>query len=378
MLFFPFHPMPMEIAAMSYLNRRDFVKFAAGVTAWALVPPLFAEEKKAEKKKADPYADAVFQDGEPPLPASDSFTIIVLPDTQHYCESHPTQYLAQTEWILKNRDSRKIACVLHLGDITNKNTDKEWKVAKEAMSRLDGAVPYFLVPGNHDYTDGKNGFKTRNKCKIDEYFPIAKFRDLPTFGGAYDKEPEHMKNTYHLFSAGGRDFLVLALEFGPRNDVIRWANAIADKYKDREAILITHAYMYSDETRYDWKKFGTKQAWNPHGYEIAKADGDDVNDGEDLWNKLISKQGNFILTLNGHVLNDGLARITSKTPDGREVPQMLVNFQMKPNGGDGWLRLLEFHADRQTIDAIDFSPSLKKCNVSPQNKFSVKITPIKR
>ena len=39
----------------------------------------------------------------------------------------------------------------------------------------------------------------------------------------------------------------------------------------REAILITHSFIYYDDTRYDWKKYGAKQRWNPHGYGIAKA-----------------------------------------------------------------------------------------------------------
>ena len=47
------------------------------------------------------------------------------------------------------------------------------------------------------------------------------------------------------------------------------------------------------------------------------------------------------MTINGHVLGDGLGRMTSQTNGGTDVMQMLVNSQMKPSGGDGWLRLLE-------------------------------------
>jgi hypothetical protein len=129
--------------------------------------------------------------------------------------------------------------------------------------------------------------------------------------------------------------------------------------------------MYSDETRHDWKQFGNKQSWNPHDYAVAKNTGDDVSDGEDLWQKLIKPNENFILTLNGHVLNDGLGRLASKSPTGRDVHQVLVNFQMKPQGGDGWLRCLEFKSDGKTVDAIDYSPTRNQCNVSDQNRFSM-------
>jgi hypothetical protein len=356
---------------MSDFSRRDFLKCAAGFTAVALSDSLFA----ADAKK-DPYADAVFIEGAP-LPEADSFTIAVLPDTQHYCEKFPAQYMAQTDWIVKNGQSRNITCVLHLGDITNHNTVPEWKVAREAMYRLDGSVSYFMAVGNHDYIDENQGVRKRSGCKFSEYFPISKYRGLPTFGGTYDKEPERMENSYHLFSAGGRDFLVITLEFGPRADVIRWANEVAAKHKRREAILITHAYMYNNDTRYDWKKYGKKQSWSPRAYSLFGEGKGDNNDGEDLWDKLVTKHENFILTVNGHVLGDGLGRTVTKTPGGRGVPQTLVNFQMKPNGGDSWLRLMEFRADRKTIEVIDFSPSRKQCNVSPQNKFTLKLAGVK-
>jgi hypothetical protein len=83
-----------------------------------------------------------------------------------------------------------------------------------------------------------------------------------------------------------------------------------------------------------------------------------------------------VLTLNGHVLNDGLGKLTSRTPAGRDVHQMLVNFQMKPNGGDGWLRLLEFAADGKTVQVYDYSPSRNERNESPQNQFAVTLSSV--
>lgn len=350
---------------MSSMSRRELLKFGAAMT---LAPATLLSTSRVALG-ADPYADAELVDGAPALPSQGAFTMVVLPDTQIYSESHPEQFLAQTEWIVAQRQERNIACVLHLGDITNRNTPREWENAARAMSRLDGQVPYFMAVGNHDYSEG--GVCKDRTTRFNEYFPLEKYRDTPTFGGVYDKEPQRLENSYHLFSAGGRDFLVLALEFGPRADVVRWANEVAAKHRDRQAILITHAYMYSDDTRYDWAKYGSKQRWNPHSYGVAKTTGDDVSDGEELWQTLVSRHENFILTLNGHVLNDGLARLVSKTPQGRDVSQVLVNFQMKPKGGDAWLRLLEFQPDGRTIEVCDYSPTRNQWNKSPQNRFKL-------
>lgn len=352
------------------LSRRTLLKQAA---VWSISPALLTPIARSAFG-AEPYADGKLVDGEPPKPEKGSFTVAVLPDTQNYSERFPEQYLAQTQWIVDSKKDRNIAAVLHLGDITNRNTPPQWENAQRAMNQLDGHVPYFMAPGNHDYSEG-GGCKDRT-THMSTYFPLDKFKETKNFAAVYDKEPDRMENSCHLFSAEGRDFVVIALEFGPRADVVRWANEMAAKYKDRAAILITHAYIYSDETRYDWATYGTKQTWNPHSYPVAKATNDDVMDGEELWKNLVSKHENFILTLNGHVLHDGLGRVVTRTPGGRDVPQVLVNFQMKPKGGDGWLRLLEFKADGKTVQTYDYSPTLNKRNESSQNQFAMQIAAV--
>lgn len=353
---------------MQFLNRRDMLKTTSLGTVGAILPSAcFGQDKP------DPYGDAVLTNGEPGKPSKGSFTIAVLPDTQNYSEKFPDQFLAQTRWIVEQRKERNIACVLHLGDVTNRNSANEWKNAVAAMSQLDGQVPYFMVPGNHDYS--ANGACKDRECGFSSAFPVETFKEQPTFGGVYDREPNRTENSYHLFSAGGRDFLSLCLEFGPRHDVMRWANEVVGQHRKRAVILTTHAYIYYDSSRYDWKTNGTKQNWNPHSYGVAKSTNDDVCDGEELWNGLVSKHENFILTLNGHVLGDGLGRMVSRTPAQRDVHQILVNYQMRPKGGDGWLRLLEFQTDGKTVRVQDYSPTRNQRNESEQNQFEISLSP---
>lgn len=356
---------------MSTLNRRQMLQASAA----GLLAPALWQPRPAQAQDAGPYQGAKLVAGEPPLPKPGSFTVAVLPDTQKYSDRFPEYFKAQTAWLAEQRQRRNIACVLHLGDITDHNLPREWENAQAALTQLDGQLPYFLTLGNHDY--GENGRCQDRTTHFNEYFPLAKYRELPTFGGVFSDEPDRLENSYHLFSAGDRDFVVISLEFGPRKEVVQWANTIAAKHKDRAAILITHAYMYYDDRRYDWKKYGPEQKWNPHSYPVAKATSDNVNDGEELWQNLVSKHENFVLTLNGHVLDDGLARLTSATPGGRNVEQVLVNYQMKPNGGDGWLRLLEFRPDGRTVQVYDYSPTLRERNEAPSNQFTMKLSPPK-
>lgn len=361
---------------LSPASRRDFLRSSAfglsGLACASRSPGQTVAPAAPKTGRFNHYDDAVLVAGEPPPISSGSFTIVALPDTQKYAKANPEGFLAQTEWIAANRASRNIACAMHLGDITDNNKPEQWDLAVRAMKKLDGAVPYFMALGNHDYSEG--GSCADRRTLFNDYFPLATYGKTPTFGGVYDKEPERYENSYHLVSAGGRDLIVLCLEFGPRKDVVRWANEVVAKHHNRAAILVTHAYMYYDNTRYDFAKRGKSQSWNPHGYKVATATGDDVTDGEELWQMLVSKHPNFIMTLNGHVLEDGLGRLTSKAGS-REVHQMLFNCQMRPNGGDAWMRVIEVKADGMA-DICDFSPLLKQRNEAPENKFSVRLAPI--
>ena len=104
------------------LTRRTFLtKTAETAFAGGLLSSAPAQEKPATEAKpdakppVDPYADGVLVDGEAPMPAEDSFCFAVLPDTQHYSEEHPLTFMAQTEWIVKEKDHRRIAGVFVAG-----------------------------------------------------------------------------------------------------------------------------------------------------------------------------------------------------------------------------------------------------------------------
>jgi hypothetical protein len=170
------------------------------------------------------------------------------------------------------------------------------------------------------------------------------------------------------------DWLLFALEWGPRNGSVAWASQISSNYPTRKKILITHAYMYSDDTRYDWATKGSSQTWNPHSYGTA-SDPDGTNDGEELWQKLVSIHTNFVMVFSGHVLNDGLGRSSSTNDYGQVVHQMLVNYQMKALGGEAVLRLVEFLPDGETVQVKAYSPYYGTYKTDSQNQFQLTLAP---
>jgi len=289
-----------------------------------------------------------------------SWTLVLMPDTQVYSRRYPGLYLSQTGWIVQNREKRNIAFALHLGDITDNNTIRQWENAQMAMTLMDGTVPYAFCPGNHDY--GPNGNASTRETYMNEYLPYSTYVDRPTFGGAM--EPGKMDNTYHFFEAGGHQWIVVALEWAPRDETVAWANGIMASYPDHEGILITHAYMNNNDLRYDYMDTGNPQTWNPHLYSTPGT----KNDGQELWDKLVRKH-NFAFVFNGHVLGDGTGYMAAPNDQGKIVHQMLANYQMRGLGGEAYLRLLEFHPDGQTVQVKTYSPLYDSYLLQPDQQF---------
>jgi len=315
-----------------------------------------------------------------PLPfVPGSWTIAVLPDTQRYASSsNPAVSGILTEmttWLAAQKSARDIQFVLTEGDLTDYNSAAEWGRVKASFSVLDGQLPYAMVTGNHDYGPGGNaGDRTTS---LNSYFGITDnpLND-PAHGGAAGGfyQTGRLENTYYRFTApDGRKMLIFALEWGPRDAVVSWAEGVAAAHSDHTAALVTHAYLYSDDTRYNWATRGSSQSWNPHAYSTAYEPGG-TNDGEELWEKLVSRNGNFELTFNGHVLNGGRGYLRSTAREGNGVHQMLFNAQFEPNGGNGWLRLIEFLPDGQTVRAKTYSPHLDQWRTDPANQFTFQIS----
>lgn len=299
----------------------------------------------------------------PPAPAEfvkGSWTLVLLPDPQNYSEDHPDLFDAQTEWIVGNREELDIRYVIVLGDLTNRNLPEQWRNARKSMKILDGKIPYVVTTGNHDYIqpDG-HLYMEKRKTLFNRFFQPEQYLEWPTFGGTY--QDDRLENSYHLFSAGGRDWIILSLEWLPRNGVVEWAGRILEQYQDRSAILVTHEYLEADDSRIRLPE----QDGARHQALIT------MNDGEDIWNKLASRHRNVLFVLSGHVTGDGAGLATAQGDHGNKVHQMMVNFQMRPQGGEGYLRTLEFLPDGKRVQVRTFSPYLDRYMSWDEHQFTL-------
>ncbi len=314
-----------------------------------------------------------------PQRATGAFTIVVLPDTQYYCSSGNPNISAifaeQTQWVVDHADSHNIQLVLHEGDLVHgEGLDLgQWGKARAAMDVLDGRVPYVIAPGNHDYSG--NAASRSSYFNDDRYFgPRTPYATQETVAGFY--EENRTDNSYHVFHVGDTDWMVVALQFGPSDEVVEWANEVVAAHPSHIVILLTHAYVYSDDTRLDWAVKGGSQSGNPHSYPIARLRGETVNDGQQLWEKLVTNHANVRLVLSGHVTNEGAGLLTSIGAHGQVVHQMLANYQTgvygSTNGGNGFMRLIDV-SPNGTVDVRTYSPHIDEFITTPHQQFTLEM-----
>lgn len=303
-----------------------------------------------------------------------TWTVAVLPDTQYYSRSYPQVFLRQTEWIAAHKDTRNIRFVLHEGDIVNNpNTLEQWNRARAAFNVLNNAqVPYLLVPGNHDTGSQNNGTTQDRFTRLNNYFSAS------DYSGGLAKgffENGKMENSWRRFSTPWGNFLVVGLEFGPRDTVLQWANNVVAANPDDKVIIVTHSYLNSISEYSD----------SAEGYPLAETGS--VNGGQEIWDKFVSKHPNILFVLSGHIGGDGTGYLASDGAGGQTVHQILANYQapaerltgsgvVDPHrgyGGGGYLRLLEFWPDGKTVRVRSYSPWYDKWLTEPDQDFTVEV-----
>jgi Calcineurin-like phosphoesterase len=287
-----------------------------------------------------------------PADPNEVFTVVLLPDTQFYSEKYPETFVAQTMWIRERARQDNMKFVVCLGDIVqNAHVEEEWVRAHEAARILDGVVPYSSVPGNHDLVV-KDKVITRDSALYNKYFGVARFAGQPWYGGHLGMSND---NNYCTFQAAGRDFLVLSLEFAPRDETLAWAAEVCQKHPAHNIIVATHSYL------------------NLQGRTTGQAKVADstANSGQDMWSKLVSKQPNVFMVACGHV--GGVNLLMSTNDDGGQVIEILTDYQNLAQGGLGWLRTMKFVPRENKIYVEAYSPLLKEHNLDPKHTHTIEL-----
>ncbi|GAB3018430.1 metallophosphoesterase [Niabella terrae] len=325
------------------------------------------------------YTQEVYQ--KPKLDHRDSWSVILLPDIQNYVKWSYNQPILDLmmAWIEHHIDSLNIRLVLHTGDIVEENdlfipadngnltAQKQWEFAHRAFSRLDGKVAYMTALGNHDFSFDAN---LKRSSRFGEFFKIddnpLNRKALVQNGWDESGQPSLQNSVYELKSVnGGKDMLFMTVENMPRDTTLGWARRITalPQYKDHRVVLLTHAYLTPRDTL--WSGAPRWIIYEPYVKQNKSQKSErylipNANNGKQIWEKLVQPATNIEMVLCGHINGEGYR--ADKNLSGKTVHQMLFDMQMEGgghlqgNGGDGWLRILEFYPDDKTVKVKTFSP----------------------
>jgi hypothetical protein len=343
----------------------SFVFIPATATAALISPPHSAPDQSrtptlsvAVTNLASGPLTVKFCGRQAPTPdAGPDFVMALLPDTQFYVSSLnggvPGMFYAQAEWIVTNRVARNIAYAAQLGDISQNGdvtgssaNTTEWRNATNAMYRLENPVrtalaagiPYGVAVGNHDQEP--IGTAAGTTLHYNRYFGIPHFAGKDYYAGHYGTNND---NHFDFFSASGLDFVVLYFEYDEdaNPDVLAWGNEVLRTNAHRRAIVVTH-------------NFGNTQT--PLSFSAQ---------GAAIYNAL-KTNSNLFLLLAGHVTGEG-SRVD--TYNGNIVRTFVQDFQGWTNGGNGFMRTLEFSPSNNLVIVQTFSPWTGEYEIDDNSEF---------
>ena len=259
------------------------------------------------------------------------YVLAFLPDIQYLTQNNPHNLKVMFDYLVEQGKQKKIEYVIGLGDITNSNTQSQWDTVIRQTDRLNGYIPYSLVPGNHDVLLNKKLelFNESYAKKTGFYY-----QHVAANGGFFKNDS--VRNTYLTFSVGEIDYIIINLDFGATDDILEWAGSVLEAHPEHRAILTTHGYLNGDGTTLD-----VTDAYDPTTYDKK------FNSGEEMWEKLVSKHENIDMMVCGHMHHDSIVCTPRQGDAGNTVYQILMDPQTtcKNLGGLGVIGLMYFTAD---------------------------------
>lgn len=273
--------------------------------------------------------------------------IAVFGDIQYLTNSRYIDiYQHSLNWIRnKNEKGWHFNAILHTGDITMNNYISQWRLFYEATNPIAQTIPFISMIGDHDYTweDGIH-IEDRRSTHFNEYvqFPLSQKKVVDYF------EDGRMENVVVKNEIHGQRLDFIFLEFGPRNEVVAWADSYVKSHPDQLFIVLTHEYLEKGGGR---RTQALKMASRLKNTTYTTPDF--------LWDKLIRCNDNIRAVLCGHV--GGLYALTVDTNDyGREIPQIQHNIQSSDFRYDNWLMLWEFPADKDSANVSIYNTKMGK------------------
>ena len=314
------------------------------------------------------------------------YSFAILGDTQFLVDwdlKNGTSYSSDIyNWIVANKDAKKIARVLGVGDIVESGrldsdvtdaaareyADQQWKYAVSQYAKLEAAgIPYTITWGyNHDGYYGEEfttyfGNSTNfTNSDIGYYFSDPDSAD-------YNKRLANYYQRFEIEAKGEKiQYLVMCIEYRPSNAVLSWADAVIKANPNARVIISTHYFL------------------NQYG-EIS----DEYAELQPKWDVLANENKNVEMIICGHVARqNNIVKAYTVAKSGQTVAQFLIDPQQMDrfygyddtgvvamfyfsNGGND-VRV-EFVSTSRTVRAQAENSGAEDVLYGAQNEFTYKV-----
>lgn len=301
--------------------------------------------------------------------AQDTFTVVGLPDTQNYSESYPDIFIAQTDWVVSQRFARDIRYVSHYGDVVQHADDlEEWEVGNLAMLPLDVVdLPCGVNAGNHDVTANGSPTDAYIPQYFLEFFGPQRYEGRSWYWGS---SPSGM-SSYQVITGGGMEFLMLNIEVDAPLRELSWAQSVLDLNWDKPVFMTTHRYLQDAEDYTAGVPVVPSGRYPDVWYVVEDVYADGGIQSDQLFDWFVRRNTGIFMVNCGHFHEQ--YRQQSFNVDGGVIHEVLADFQDDPNGGNGWLRIMEFDLDAGLIDVDTYSPWLDQYRTNDEADFMLPV-----
>ncbi|WP_035606421.1 SUMF1/EgtB/PvdO family nonheme iron enzyme [Haloferula sp. BvORR071] len=290
--------------------------------------------------------------------ADENFTVVALPDTQNYTSlTSPTDtFTRQTQWVLDNKETLNIKFLTHLGDIVNSPTNtSQWTRATDAMNLLNAQLAYGTCPGNHDLASGSNHYLERFGPNPTHASSVGRWIN-PATNQVYDwyrgSSPRGY-SSYQIVPVNGRDFMFMHLDHDCPDEDMAWASSVLSAHPQVLTMITTHNYLAETGGT---GVFGTGTGERGYTAQPNVSIGPDRNKPEEVFNALVKPFNQVYMVICGHMF--AIYNLEKINAAGNTVHEVLCDYQSLPNGGNGFLRIMDFRPGENKIYNSTYSPTL--------------------
>jgi hypothetical protein len=283
-------------------------------------------------------------------PNTDYFTIALLPKTSEYIPDAAEILSSQLEFLTSRREP--VTFVSHLGGIvSDPESEEEWELAADLLKPIMRRMPTGIVIGPGDIPEEEDP-SVGSELYLDSF-------DIPTsLVSRQSGVSEDGFSSYRVFDTPVGEILSLHLGVDAAGETLKWAQTVIYTNRGLPTLVTTARYLNilggTPRRHTDPALAGDPETWDPRS-------------PEEIWQTLVWRNQQIFLVASGEGSREAVT--TSRNRGEKQVVEMLVSYENRPAGGEGFLRLLRFYPGRNELRTVTYSPFLDMYEQDPDSTF---------